>query len=95
MLILLRHDKIRVFCIKAKKMYMKNQQVGPPLALDIESLFNKLSIHLTKHTLHVLPLISTQTTNDYSLEVVIKHDLHHILGVGYKYGKNKHENTKF
>ena len=86
-MVLLRHDKIRVFCVKAKKMFKKNLQVEPPLALDIESLFNKLSTHLTKYIFHILPLISTLTTNNCSLEIVIKHDLHHKLGVGYKYVK--------
>ena len=79
MLVLLKLDKIRVFCIKANKKYKKNLKVEPPLALDIKSLFIKLSAHLTKYIFHILPLISTLTTNDYSLEVVIKHDLHHKL----------------
>ena len=62
-------------------MYKKNLQVEPPLALDIESLFNKLSAHLTKYRFHILPSYKTLTTIDYSLEVVIKHDLHHKLSV--------------
>ena len=68
-------------------MYKKNLQVEPPLALDIESLFNKLSAYLKRYIFHILPLVSTLTTNDYSLEFVIKHNLHHKLGVGYKYVK--------
>ena len=75
-------------------MYKKNLKVEPQSALDIERLFIKLSAHPTKYIFHILPLISILTTNDYSLEVVIKHYLHHKLGVGYKYVKNIHTNTK-
>ena len=70
-LIFLRHDKIRDFRIKAKKMYKKNLQVWPCLALDSESLLNKLSAYLTKYRLHISHLISTLTANDYSLIVQI------------------------
>ena len=71
MLILLGHDKKRVFCIKTKKMYKRNLQVGPPLSPDSECLFNTLSAYLTQHRLQILHLISTLTANNYSLEAQI------------------------
>ena len=65
-------------------MYKKNLQVEPPLAVDIEGLFNCPS---NKIQISYFTSYNTLTSIDYSLEVVIKHDLHHKLSAGYKYVK--------